>query len=475
MLTRVMIASISLAFCVNQAWAQDRQAGERIDAYLKPYVSSGNFSGAVLIKRHGRVVFERSHGFADREHRIPNTTATRFHIASASMQFTAAAVLRLVDEGSLSLETHVGEFVPGIAGAEKITVRDLLAERSGLPDINDRADYDEILRHHQTPASLVAAIEGSSLLFEPGSKFLHEEHSAYNLLALIVEKKTGVPFAAAVDHLVFRPARLRASGVDDDSTHGAAKMAYGYEPEGVKGLKRAAEIQWSAKTGNASVYTTTGDEAAWMDELFAGHLLSASSREAVLATSERIGFGWFKGASKRFSETTYYMNGRSPGFASFVLYLPREQTSIVVFSNIYSSATTTIGNDIAAIVLGLPYETFHPSDPAPSPSELKTCEATFKFGPDFYQPNAEITLLANEAELSLRWPSAAISPLIPVGRDHFVDRSYWEHVKIGRDGKGHAMVLDYGSFRGSAIHTEQGAFPDCCPFRAGRHTSSGVS
>jgi CubicO group peptidase (beta-lactamase class C family) len=66
------------------------------------------------------------------------------------------------------------------------------------------------------PSSLVAKIRGRSLLFEPGSKFLYEEHSAYNLLALIVGKKTGVPFAVAADRLVFRPMGLTASGMDDD-------------------------------------------------------------------------------------------------------------------------------------------------------------------------------------------------------------------------------------------------------------------
>src|SRR5208282_5809466 len=136
-------------------------------------------------------------------------------------------------------------------------------------------------------------------LFDPGSKFLHEEHSAYNVLALIVEKKTGLPFAAAVERLVFRPAGLPASGVDDDSLKDASSMATGYEPEGTYGLRRANRIHWSAKTGNASVYTTAGDEARWVDALFRGRQPSASSREAVLDTSLRVGYCWFKGPDQR--------------------------------------------------------------------------------------------------------------------------------------------------------------------------------
>jgi CubicO group peptidase (beta-lactamase class C family) len=447
---RPLAIVIVIAFCAGGSIAQRNSTAAAIHTYLQPYAQSGNFTGDILVEKSGKVIFEKAYGFADREHRIRNTAATRFHIASVSMQFTAAAVLRLVDTGSISLDERVGDFVPGIEGADKITIRDLLTERSGFPDINALPNYDDVLQHHQTPASLIAKIEGRPLLFEPGSKFLHEEHSAYNLLALIVEKKSGLPFAAAVERLIFRPMSLTASGVDDDSMTHAIRMAKGYQPEGTYGLKPAGAIHWSAKTGNASVYTTAGDEARWVHALFSGHVLSAASRAAVLDTSMRVGYGWFKSDNKRFGETAYYMNGRAPGFASFVLYLPHAQTTVVVLSNIYSSATTTIGYDIAALSLGLPYEPFHVRVHAPSPTELKTCTGTFQFGPDFYQANAKVALIANGQELSMRWPSGDVSALIPLGRDHFVDRSYWEEVKIERDASGKPTALVYDHFQGKA-------------------------
>src|SRR5689334_19499157 len=451
MFSRIILVALGLSLWGLHAWAQERTVAERVDAYLQPYVQSGNFSGAVLAKENGRIVFEKAYGFADRERKVPNAMETRFHVASVSMQFTAAAVLRLIDEGKLSLDSRVGEFIPGSKGAEKITVRDLLTERSGLPDINNLPDYSDILQQHQTPASLVAKIEGQPLLFEPGTKYLHEEHSAYNLLALIVEKKTGLPFASAVEKLVFQPAALQASGIDDDSNAMEAKIALGYQPEGVYGITRAAAIHWSGKTGNASVFTTVGDETKWVEALFGGHFLSSSSRDAMLDTSVEVGYGWFKRTNKSFGEIAYSMSGRAPGFASFILYLPREKLSVAVFSNIYSSATSTIGYDIAAIVRGLPAETFHPSDSPSSAAELKTCTGTFQFGADFYQPNAQLAVIVEGQELSLRWPGGSASPLIPVARDQFVDRSYWEQVRIERDAAGKPTGLAYGSFHGSAV------------------------
>lgn len=440
---------LSFAICCCLTAAPPNQ-NEGIDTYLRPYVDSSNFSGTVLVKKGDRVVFQRAYGFADREQKILNANSTQFHIASMSMQFTAAAILRLVDKGAITLDSSVAQFAPDVPGADAITIRDLLEERSGLPDINALPNYDDILQQHQTPAALVAKISGRPLLFRPGTKFLHEEHSAYNLLALIIEQETKLPFAAAVQKLVFKPFRLRASFIDDDAVFHSAQQARGYQPVGVYGLEPARSIHWSAKAGNASVCATTADEAHWVEQLFSGRALSESSKAAMLDAAQHQGYGWFKGKNKRFSEIAYYMNGRSPGFASFVLYLPNESLTVVVFSNIYSSATTDIGNDIASIVLGLPYQTFKPENRATNVSELQKLTGTFQFGGDFFQPNAQLEVVVKDSELSIRWPGGSYSPLIPMNTEHFVDRSYWEPVTIERSASGEPSALVYGDFRGRA-------------------------
>src|SRR5277367_5561600 len=140
---RVLGIAIIISFCAHEVRGQGNSTPAAIDGYLQPYVRSGNLAGDVLIEKNGKVVFERAYGFANREQRVTNTGATRFHIASVSMQFTAAAVLRLVDEGSIRLDERVSDFVPEVEGADKITIGDLLTERSGLPDINALSNYDD--------------------------------------------------------------------------------------------------------------------------------------------------------------------------------------------------------------------------------------------------------------------------------------------------------------------------------------------
>ena len=224
---------LSLASIVGLPPAAEAQSAQ-MESYLKPFVQSQNFAGSVLVVRGKKTTFARSYGFGDRETRRANTLSTRFHIASMSMQFTAAAVMQLIDQGKLTLATSVATLVDGIPNGSKITIRDLLAETSGLPDLNGMPEYSDILKRHQTAASLVAGVKGKPPASEPGGLSRGEEHSAYNLLALIVERQTGLSFRDAVRTLVFAPLHMDGSDVDDDSLS-TAGIAKGYTPEGVSG------------------------------------------------------------------------------------------------------------------------------------------------------------------------------------------------------------------------------------------------
>jgi len=207
---------LAIAFLQSGPASATPTAAE-IDAYFRPYVETNNFSGSVLIQRGDRTLFAKSYGFADREQRKPNAPATRFHIASLSILFTSTAVLRLIDQGRLSFDTHVADIVAGVPNGDKITIRNLLEQNSGLPDSNDDLpNYDDLLNSHQTPESLIAQIRNLPPHSEPGGASQREEHSGQNLLALIIERKTGLTFAQAMKVEVFDPFGMHESGIDDD-------------------------------------------------------------------------------------------------------------------------------------------------------------------------------------------------------------------------------------------------------------------
>ena len=448
----VAAAMVLMSWPAEFAFSETGDPVGAIDRYVEPYAASNNFSGVVLIARHGKAVYEQAYGFANRDVEQRNIPQTQFHLASMSMQFTAAAVMRLVDQGKLKLDQTVSKFVPGLPNGDKITIRELLEQTSGLPDVNGLPEYSDILNRHQTAESLVSYIIDKPPRFEPGSASQGEEHSAFNVLALIVEKVTKQPFATAVRRLVFAAAKMQHSGIDEDGP--LSNAAIGYTPVGVRDLEKAVQIHWSAKTGNASAYATADDLLEWRNAFFAGSLLSARGRQVMLDYSHsRAGYGWFKGVSSRLAVPVFHMNGRAPGFASFIMEVPSEELTVIVLSNTYVSAVSDMGFDLAALMLGKPYASVLLNAAAPAAADVAGIANSYRFGADFFQANATLQLEVHGLDASLHWPSGETTFLIPVSKDHFVDRSYWEPVSLQRSADLQVETLMYDRFIGRRLDT----------------------
>jgi len=122
---RALLSALTLALAAasHAAAASPKSQSNAINDYIRPYVETHNFSGVILLAKRGQPVFARAYGFADVERRRVNTLTTRFHIASMSMQFTAAAALRLVNSERLSLDTPVSDVVVGYPKGDSITIR----------------------------------------------------------------------------------------------------------------------------------------------------------------------------------------------------------------------------------------------------------------------------------------------------------------------------------------------------------------
>jgi CubicO group peptidase (beta-lactamase class C family) len=425
------------------AWAETAAA---IDAYLTPYVASNNFPGNVFVRRGSTVLFEKSYGFADRERQVANRSNTRFHVASLSILFTSTAVLRLIDQGRLSFDTHVSEIVPQVPNGEKITIRHLLEQNSGMPDSDDLppSRYDELIAAHQTPESVVTLISALPPHAEPGGKSEREEHTGQALLALIIERKTGFPFAQAMRSLVFEPFGMRDSGIDDDSAL-EGPHAKGYQVAGSFGLKLAPTIHWSAKPGHGSAYSTASDVAKWLVGVRHGNLLSEGSMKALFGP--RNGYGWELDPSARFGETAYFSAGRGPGFSSFLEYLPHEDVTIITLTNVEHGTNGTIVDDIAALLQGKAYKPLRYQPTLAPLAELPTGD--FVFGPDFYRASATLKLVANADGLTLDWPGGPAAGLLPIERDKFIDRYYWTAVSVVRGPDGKPAELEFGKFKGT--------------------------
>ena len=221
---------------------------------------------AVLVARHGQIIYERNLGAADIEHSAPVTAATRFHIASISKQFTAFAATKLAFEHKLSLDADIRLYLPELADlGAKITVSDLIHHTSGL------RDQVELMVLAGTPieglveqrAALAMNFHQTGLNFAPGTDFRYS-NANYTLLAEIVARVSGVSFREYLRREVFAPLGMTDSYLSDVATEIVPDRATGYTDEGT-GVRRA--LLNYAIYGSTGVWSTPRDLLKWGREL----------------------------------------------------------------------------------------------------------------------------------------------------------------------------------------------------------------
>jgi CubicO group peptidase (beta-lactamase class C family) len=386
-----------------------------VDAYLQPYVAGGNFSGVVLITRDGKPVIERAYGMANYELRIVNTPLTRFHVASVSKAFTAAAVLILESQGRLRTSDPLSRWLPDLPQANRTTLQHLLTHTSGIADINHAPFYEAESRKPHTASDLMGLIRGLPPVFAPGERYEYS-NSNYNILAHVIERASGHSYGEFLDEAIFKPLGMAESGHDGDASTLIPERAAGYVPIGAKGLGNGPWLDWSVKTGNGSLYSTTGDLLRFDQALYGERLLPKGALDRILTAGRGNVYGWFVG--DRLGRRYMSANGRSPGFTAVLDRYLDDRLTVIVLANTYSTATQApIAIDLAALAFG--HATPVQAGIAPSPMDdvaLSAFEGSYVGGDDFFFPGVTLTVTRRPGHLVMHWSSGADSSIAPSGR-----------------------------------------------------------
>jgi len=303
-----------------------------IDGLMQAY--DGQVPGAaVLVLHDGQPVFRRGYGLAVVEDGSAVTPASNFRLASVSKQFTAAAVLLLVEDGRLALDQPARRWLPELPpAAAGITLRQLLSHTSGLLDYEDLMDPADTRQVHDTDVLALLARE-DRLAFAPGSQYRYS-NSGYALLALIVGRAAGSDFASFLQQRIFQPLGMAHTVAHQDGVDQVAQRAYGYSE--VDGRwQRTDQSTTSAVLGDGGIYSSLDDLARWDAALYDDRLLSTASRKAMFspatATTEadvpHYGFGW------RLNGRMHWHSGESIGFRNVILRYPDKHLTVIVLSN----------------------------------------------------------------------------------------------------------------------------------------------
>lgn len=292
----VLLVSILLGHPAAGALADGAEGGARpvLDRKLEAVMVEQGFPGAqVAVVRDGRVIYETALGVIARDGNDPVTPTTRFAIGSMGKQFTATAIMMLVEEGKLKLDAELGSLIPEIPQKyAAVTLHQMLSHLSGIP-----RDFKK--GHSLTGKKLYKAMAKSEPDFEPGANFAYS-NTNFILLGEIVERLSGMSLDAFFHARIFKPlAMSRSVCITPDSP--VEDRAAGHETE-----SGGSATFLPVRFGAGHILSTAGDIARWDIGLSAGTVLPVEVQEKMWDTEgpsasfkgERgfdteVGYGWF--------------------------------------------------------------------------------------------------------------------------------------------------------------------------------------
>jgi CubicO group peptidase (beta-lactamase class C family) len=279
---------------------------------------------------------------------------TQFRIGSLTKQFTAAAILKLQEQGLLNVQDPVALYLPDYPHGEQITIHQLLTHTAGIPNYERRPDLPQVVQAPIALDDLIATFSNQPLQFAPGQQYQYSS-SGYVVLTKIIEIVTGRSYADYLESELLAPAGLVNSGYDylaPDLTNPA--VGYQLTPGGPR---PAILTDSSWPTGAGALYSTLEDLYRWDRALYTDAILSEASREAMFTPwadtrqGADYGYGWDIGNTA--GRPSIVHGGGIFGFASFMARFPQDDAVIIVLSNGIQMPPRHVAESLAQILFSV--------------------------------------------------------------------------------------------------------------------------
>jgi CubicO group peptidase (beta-lactamase class C family) len=362
-----------------------------VDALLRESFKPDGPAAAVLVARDGQVLFERAYGRSDIEHSIAAQADTKFRIGSVTKQFTAAAILKLQEQGKLSLDDTLSKYLPDFPRGGEVTLRHLLTHTSGIHNYTSKPDFNATVTQPTTPERHIESFKNDPYDFGPGERWLYS-NSGYFLLGYIVQKVSGQSYGDYLRQTFFIPLGMSNTGVHE-RTGALPHEALGYAAGG-KTSPRVVDWSMSRAGGAGALYSTVHDLYLWNEAVFGGKVLKEESLRAAwtpVITSDEdpsqpkdtgYGYGWSIQRLRGAREISH--GGGLPGFTSHLLRLPESRLTVAVLINALPAPADAgmLAHDIAELYAGdtLPAHETPKLDPSVSSAALDAVVGDYDMG-----------------------------------------------------------------------------------------------
>lgn len=372
----------------------------KVDNYLTAGVENG-FSGSVLIAKKGEIILAKGYGMANKEDTIPYTTTTVSTIGSVTKQFTATAILKLVELNKLKVTDPLSKFFKQIPHDKKdITIHQLLSHTAGLIDIIGNGDFDDIPQKR-----FFKTLFATKLLHEPGTKYAYS-NSGYSILARIIEIVSEQEYETFLNTYLFKPADMHKTGYfipkwnNDTIATGYARNVFNIGTM-ISRFQKMKKVTWTLK-GNGGIHSTIEDMFKWYKALKTNKILSQSLFKKLTTPyileyenqSSYYAYGWAIYNSDRNTKIISHNGGNSIFFHDFI-WLPEEDVIIILFTNA-ASREAEVAWPIEKMIFNENYKA------APIKKNLHHLVLEFTNNTDTSQINQLITKIREEYDSYLR-------------------------------------------------------------------------
>ncbi len=393
----------------------------------------GRFAGpqvpgcAVDVRRGNELLLSRGWGLSELEHGASITPTTVFEAGSVSKQFTAAAVLLLAERGLLSLDDTLQRWLPEMPTyAAPITLRHLMLHTSGLRDwgaVAQLEGWPRGTRDHRQEHALTIATRQRGLNHETGAAFSYT-NTGYNLLAIIVNRVSGVSLAEFTRREFFAPLGMTATSWRDDPARLVRGRAQAYSPDGTGAWR--LDMPFEHVHGNGGLLTTVGDLQIWTDAIARGRIgapnvASRMQQEGVLRDGKGAGYGGGLYLGDVNGVRAVYHGGATAGYRAFVARFTESDVRVAMLCNRGDAAPTVLARRLLEGTLPFVNATA-PASPPVTPVRITYDSATFaEFGGDYTSDEAAAhwTVAVGSTGLTFsRW-RGEVAPLRPSATDEF--------------------------------------------------------
>jgi CubicO group peptidase (beta-lactamase class C family) len=353
-----VIIFLTLRFQVKaQVPTSDSAIVSRLDRYLLSANNAYRFNGTAMVIHHGHILINKGYGLSDFNLRSKNTPDTRFPILSITKTFTATIILKLQDEGKLSVKDNLAKYFVDYPNGGKITIHHLLTHSSGIHDYTSDVGIEDslIVNYPISKEKVVSYFKDKPVDFPPG-KYFKYCNSGYFLLGLIIEKLLGKPYETVVREMIFQPVGMTQSGFDFINLPNQVR-AQGYEYWDEDKLIPYKHYDSTFAHSAGSIYSTTNDLLKWANAISSRKILRSETwKLAFEPKMKNYGYGWQTG--EYFGKKYVKHSGGYPGFMSEFIYYPDEELTIILLNNFgtYDQNIWSVAMGLSCIAFQLPYD-----------------------------------------------------------------------------------------------------------------------